>query len=245
MIVTDKRIGIIIPARYESTRFPGKPMVDILGKTMIQRTWSNCCSAIHKDQVYVATDNETIASHIKNIGGNVILTSSDNLTGTDRVAEANQTLGFDIVINVQGDEPIIDPSDIKKVIESALENPNLIINGYARISDDQEYYSRTVPKVVFSTEGVCLYMSRSPIPGSKTQGFGGAFKQICVYAFPKEALQFFSEFNSKTPLEEVEDIEILRLVESDLKVKMVELSGSNLAIDVPEDLDKLLLKMMR
>ncbi|XQF90885.1 cytidylyltransferase domain-containing protein [Pseudoalteromonas espejiana] len=108
------KYAVVIPARYQSSRFPGKPLVDICGKPMIQHVWEKCCKAVHKEQVFVATDSGEISSVVKAFGGQVVMTSSDCLTGTDRLAEANLTLDCDFLVNVQGDEPVIDPENIKK-----------------------------------------------------------------------------------------------------------------------------------
>lgn len=228
-------IGIIIPARYESTRLPGKPLIDLHGKSMIQRTWERCTSALSPEMVYVATDNEEISTHVKAFGGNVIMTSDSCLTGTDRLAEANSVLQFDLVINVQGDEPIIDPKDIQTVIQYAQKNDGLIVNAIAPIHSESEFRSTTIPKVVKTLNGDLLYMSRSPIPGNKSNEFNFGYKQICIYAFPKSALQIFLSNSNKTPFEEVEDIEILRFLELGLPVKLVEVSGNSMAVDIESD----------
>lgn len=231
-------LGIIIPARYQSSRLPGKPLIDLNGKTMIQRTWERCCLALPREKVYVATDSDQIASYVEHFGGNVVRTESTCLTGTDRVAQANQKIGLDIVINVQGDEPIIDPNDIKKVIEFAKLNPFDVINGYSAIQKKEEYFSLSIPKLAKSESDQLLYMSRAPIPGCKDGTFKFAFKQICVYAFPKKALEAFTSATVKSPFEGAEDIEILRFLELDFLVKLVELSGTNIAVDTEGDVEK-------
>ena len=232
--------GIIIPARYNSSRLPGKPLIDLNGKTMIQRTWERCCQAVEDEKIYVATDNELIAQHVRNFGGKVTLTSSECITGTDRVAQANNKLNFDFVINVQGDEPIINPMDIRKIIENYLENPNMVNNGIAPILSEEEFRSNSIPKVVCSNSDELLYMSRSPIPGNKNSEFQYGFKQICIYAFGKEHLDFFIQNPKKTALEDTEDIEILRFIEHGIKVKMTPLSGTSLAIDEEKDVEKVI-----
>ena len=239
--MTDElKVGIIIPAREASTRLPGKPLIELMGKSMIRRTWERCTQAIAPELVFVATDSEKIFKHVNAFGGQAVMTSQDCLTGTDRIAEANRTIGFDIVINVQGDEPIIDPQDILKIIAVAQDNPTDIINAYAPIHEQEEFESRTVPKVVVSPSATLLYMSRSPIPGTKSGDFIAGNKQICIYAFPKDALISFAALKHKTPLEEIEDIEILRFLETDYQVKMIEVSGNSMAVDVEDDVEKVL-----
>lgn len=231
------KFAVVIPARYQSSRFPGKPLVSILGKPMIQRVWEQCCQAVDASQVYVATDSDKIADAVKGFGGQVVMTSEDCLTGTDRLAEANLTLDCDFLVNVQGDEPVIDPENIKKVIRLYQETGN-ITNAYSEIKTEGEFRSFTVPKTVVSKGGKLLYMSRSPIPLTKDNVFKKAYKQVCVYAFGRDDLTFFSSMKEKTPLEQIEDIEILRFVESDIPVSMVEVPSGTLAVDIPEDVER-------
>ena len=233
------KYGIIIPARYQSKRLPGKPLIKICGISMIERTWMRCCKALDAKKIFVATDSELIKNHVEDFGGQVILTSDKCLTGTDRLAEANQKLNLDFIVNVQGDEPIIDPHDIQIMINEYKRNPGEILNGMSLIKDNDEFQSSTIPKVVFNKNNELIYMSRSPIPGSKDHSFQRSYKQICIYVFPKEALLFFSNHPSKSSLEKIEDIEILRFLENGIKVRMIELSSSSFSIDVPEDLNRL------
>jgi len=231
-----KKLGIIIPARYESSRLPGKPLIKICGISMIQRTWMQCCKAIDKSNIYIATDNIEIAKHVESFGGNFVMTSKNCLTGTDRIAEANKTLNLDLIINVQGDEPIIDPEDIKTIMTAQKKNPNSVFNGMTRISKEIEINSTTIPKVVFSESKKLLYMSRSKIPGSKDGNSNQCFKQVCIYGFNAEHLEIFAKSTSKSKFEEIEDIEILRFIEQDIPVNMVELSSNSMSVDVPADI---------
>lgn len=231
-------IGIIIPARFQSTRLPGKPLIDLCGKSMLRRTWERCLGALPSGQVYIATDDVRIAEHVDQFGGNVIMTSRACLTGTDRVAEANALLGFDLAVNVQGDEPIVDPEEIKKVIRFAKDNFGSVVCAYAAIRNSSEFFSLSIPKVVKTLDNDLLYMSRSPIPGAKDSQFQFGYKQICIYAFPKNSLDLYLNHPQKTPLESVEDVEILRFLERGVSVKLVETSGKSMAVDVEEDVDK-------
>ena len=232
--------AVVIPARYQSSRFPGKPLVDLCGKPMIQHVWERCCIAVGKDRVYVATDSEQIELVVKEFGGAVIRTSSDCLTGTDRLAEANLTLNCDFIINVQGDEPLISPDDINTVAQAYLNGDGSVVNAMCEITDKQEFNSFTVPKVVCDQSGKLLYMSRSTIPLTKNGEFKFAYKQVCIYAFSKEHLAFFNSHQTKTPLEEVDDIEILRFLESQYAVKMIEVNKGSIAIDIPEDVERVI-----
>lgn len=238
-----KSYVVVIPARLASTRLPNKPLIDIAGKSLIERTWGQVIKAVAKEKVFVLTDDELIISHCQAKGIQAMLTSKDCLTGTDRVAEFAKHHHFDYYINVQGDEPLMNPNDIGDVI-SALDNvEEEIINGYAVIDNESDFRSLTIPKVVFRPDGRLLYMSRGAIPNNKKDEFIKAFKQVCVYAFPKKALLKFASEKNKTHLEEIEDIEILRFLELGYDVKMIKLSSDSIAVDVPEDIEKVLLKL--
>jgi len=234
-----KDYAVVIPARYSSTRFPGKPLIDICGKTMIQHVWERCCMAVGQEKVFVATDDIKIKKAVEGFGGKVIMTSTGCLTGTDRLAEANLKLDYDFIVNVQGDEPLINPDDIKKVIDSFIETGH-VTNGMSLIKSEEEFRSPNIPKVVTSKSMKLLYISRSPIPVTKNNSFCVAYKQVCIYVFSREQLNFFASQDKKTSNEEVEDIEILRFIENDIPVSMVELQNSNIAVDVPSDLEKVL-----
>lgn len=233
------KFAVVIPARYQSSRFPGKPLVDIFGKPMIQRVWERSCQAVGSDKVYVATDDLRIKRTVESFGGQVVMTSSECLTGTDRLAEANLQLNCDFIVNVQGDEPLINPDDINIVIKAFLKTGN-VTNAMCAITSEQEFRSFTVPKVTFSQSGKLLYMSRAGIPQTKTDEYQFGYKQVCIYAFSKEQLAFFYSNKTKSRHEQVEDIEILRFLESDYIVDMVEIKAGSLAVDVPEDLDKVI-----
>ncbi|PIB37133.1 3-deoxy-manno-octulosonate cytidylyltransferase [Reichenbachiella sp. 5M10] len=239
------RLVIIIPARLKSTRLPEKPLIDLCGKSMIQRTYERCTEVLDASDVYVATDSQKIQEHCKQRDINVLMTAEDCLTGTDRVAEAAKQVDADYYINVQGDEPIISPDDIRKIISNLSKYPGMILNGYAEIKKEDEYRSLSIPKVVFTANGNLMYMSRSPIPGNKKNEFNSAYKQICIYAFPKGILEKFARANDKSFLEGIEDIEILRFVEMGDSVQMIELLGDSIAVDTPEDVNKVLEKIGR
>ncbi|WP_045860378.1 3-deoxy-manno-octulosonate cytidylyltransferase [Teredinibacter purpureus] len=237
--------AVVIPARFESSRFPGKPLVDICGKPMIQHVWERCCEAVGGEKVFVATDDDRIESAVNTFGGSVIRTSSGCLTGTDRLAEANRTLNCNFIVNVQGDEPLVSPEHIKNVIESYINSDGAIINAMCKISDEREFRSLTVPKVVCDQSGKLLYMSRSGIPLTKEGDFKFGLKQVCIYAFSREHLEFFLSQQKKTPLEEVEDVEILRFLESGYEVNMVEVGSGSIAVDIPDDVARVVLSMQQ
>ena len=167
------------------------------------------------------------------------MTRPDCLTGTDRLAEANFNLDYDFVVNVQGDEPLINPNDIKKIINSFIQTGH-VTNGMTLIKSEDDFRSTTIPKVVTSKSNKLLYMSRSPIPVTKSNGLDVAYKQVCAFMFSLGiSLIFLLLQESKTPNEQIEDIaEILRFIENDIPVSMVELQSSNIAVDTPSDLEK-------
>ena len=237
--MSDLKFAVIIPARYKSTRLPGKPLIDLVGKSMINRVWERCVQAVGVDNVYIATDDLRILDACALFTDNVIMTSEECLTGTDRVYEAAMKIGgLDFVVNVQGDEPLIDPLNIQKIINGYTSSPGVIVNGMAQIESQQEFFSSTIPKVVFRPDGRLLYMSRAGIPSNKTHGFTSAWKQICIYAFPLNTLAQFSLAKEKTCFENIEDIEILRFLEMGNDVNMIEVDASSIAVDTEADANK-------
>lgn len=227
--------AIIIPARFESTRLPGKPLVDLCGVPMVVRTYRQCTKACPPEKIYVATDDEKVAKTCVQYGMQFLMTSNTCLTGTDRVAECISQINADIFINVQGDEPVFDPKDILKLINAAKKYPGEILNGFCEITDENQFRSDSVPKVVTRLDGRLLYISRSPIPSTKNHKFIKSWRQVCAYVFPRQSLEVFSKKKSKTTLEQIEDIEILRFLELGFEIRMIELSNLSVAVDLPED----------
>jgi len=239
------KVAVIIPARYKSSRFPGKPLAKIHDKEMIIWVSEIAEKAVGKDNVYIATENEEIVDKVKAWGYKVILTSDDCLTGTDRVAQAALEVDADIIVNIQGDEPMLDPSDITKVIDAKLQNPNHVINCFAYLNNSEDVTDKKIPKIITNINDELIYSSRNAIPGTKIGNGSNPKKQVCIYAFTREELKLFTEDNQKTPLEFQEDIEILRFIEKGVKVKMIELSSETCAVDYPEDVqlvEKLIVK---
>jgi 3-deoxy-manno-octulosonate cytidylyltransferase (CMP-KDO synthetase) len=228
---------ILIPARFASSRFPGKPLVHLLGKPMIIWVAELSSRAVGKDNVYVATDDKRIADVVIEFGFNAVMTSSDALTGTDRLAEAALQIEADIYINVQGDEPLVSPDDIMKVIEAKQQNAEFVVNGYSWISHEENPSSINIPKVITNTANELIYMSRLAIPGYKDIDNAPAKykKQVCIYAFTRKELIDFRNVGKKSELESCEDIEILRFLEINKKVLMVETRPGSLAVDIPSD----------
>ena len=229
---------VIIPARYQSTRLPGKPLTDLCGIPMVVRTYQQCVKACPAEKVYVATDDERIREICEINGIQVIMTSSECLTGTDRIAECTKYIDADVFINVQGDEPLFNPKDLEVLISNLKKYPGEILNGYCEIDEENLFRSGSIPKVVFRPNGRLLYMSRAAIPSNKVQGFEKAWRQVCAYAFPREALKDFSSVSHKSRLESIEDIEILRFLELGWEVQMLELSSDSIAVDNPDDIQR-------
>jgi 3-deoxy-manno-octulosonate cytidylyltransferase (CMP-KDO synthetase) len=234
---------IVIPARMQSSRLPGKPLIVINGQSMIKRTYNQCAKAFPENRIYIATDNVEIENHCKSENMQVIMTSQNCLTGTDRVAEVAEKIEADYYINVQGDEPLINPKDIIETESAIKKYKGEIINGYANFNDEGLYNSLSIPKMVFRPDGRLLYTSRSPIPGNKMGDFKKSWRQICIYAYPKSALKGFVAHGKKTPLEAMEDIEILRFLELGYEVRMIPLSSDSISVDIPEDVERVRLKL--
>jgi len=231
------KVAVVIPARYKSSRFPGKPLAKIKGKEMIIWVAEIAEKAVGRDNVYIATENEEIVDVVKGNGYKVVLTSDSCPTGTDRVAEAALEIDADIIINIQGDEPMLNPSDITKVIQEKIKHPNHVINCMAYLSDGENVEDKKIPKVITSLTDELIYISRNPIPGTKTGNGAAPKKQVCIYGFNRNELKKFSDMGEKTPLEFEEDIEIIRFIEMGVKVKMVMLNSQSYAVDYPEDIN--------
>ena len=234
------RSCVIIPARFKSTRFPGKPLAKILKKEMIIWVAELSAIAVGKANVYIATDDFKISDKVKEYGFNSIMTDSELITGTDRVAQAALSLDYDLFVNVQGDEPLIDPDDILKSIKLKKEFPSHIINSFCFINEQEDPSDKNIPKVITSENNDLIYISRAIIPNSKNNNMENIRykKQVCIYSYFKEELIEFLEFGRKSYLENIEDIEILRFFEFNKKIKMFETKKSSLAVDVPSDIEK-------
>ena len=230
---------VIIPARFSSSRFPGKPLVKLNEKEMILWVAEICSKAVNISNVFVATDDNRIADLVYKNGFQPILTSSDLLTGTDRVAQAAKKLDYDVYVNVQGDEPLIDPEDILKAIELKIKYPKSVINSYCSIADNENPNNKNIPKVAIKENSDLIYISRAAVPQSKNANCDLIFKkQVCIYSYNINDLDKFLAYGRKSAIEAIEDIEILRFLELDINIKMFEASKSSLAVDIPEDIEK-------
>lgn len=231
-----KTIGVI-PARYGSSRYPGKPLVSIQGKPLVIWVAELTARALGRENVVVATENEKIVAAVESYGFHAVMTDDTALTGTDRIGQAAKKIPADIYVNVQGDEPLLNPDDINRIVEIKKQYLNEVVNGMCRLSADEDPANVNIPKVITNEAGRLIYISRSPIPGSKSAPLppGGYWKQVCIYAYHKQELERFCAFNRKSTVEKIEDIEILRFFELGIPVRMVETAGSSYAVDVPGD----------
>jgi 3-deoxy-manno-octulosonate cytidylyltransferase (CMP-KDO synthetase) len=195
--------------------------------------------------VYIATEDERIFSVVTKAGFQAVMTSDTALTGTDRLAEAALHIDADIFINVQGDEPLVNPADILKIAHAKQQNPDCIINGFSWISAQEDPNSVNIPKVITNEANELVYMSRAALPAFKdNKNAPTRFKkQVCIYGFTRQELFDFKNFGRKSELEYSEDIEILRFFELNKKIIMVEVTAGSLAVDIPEDVAGVELKL--
>jgi len=241
----------IIPARFASTRLPGKPLSLIQGRPLIQHVHERASRARTPSRLAVATDDERIADAVRGFGGEVVMTSPDHASGTDRVAEAARRLGGDVVVNVQGDEPLLDPGHIDSAVAPLLDEPELPLSTLsAPIQSVEELLSASVVKVVVDEKGDALYFSRSPIPHVRSEAddpqaaarraveLGLARRHLGLYAYRQQALQRWTGW-APTSLERAEQLEQLRPLQHGLRMRVVATHGpAGPAVDTPEDLER-------
>lgn len=250
MDFSEYRVVGIIPARYSSTRFPGKPLVKINGVTMIERVYRQASLSTKLSAVIVATDDQRIFDHVRSFGGRVLMTSTSHQTGTDRIAEVISKLisgeeYFDIAINIQGDEPTIQPSQIDKVIE-IFENPRAEIGTLVKqIENHEDLFNPNIVKVVKDKQGKALYFSRSPIPyvrNTITDNWTtnhSFFKHIGIYGYKTDILDEITSL-AQAPLELAESLEQLRWLSNGYSIFTKETDIETIGIDTPDDLSKLI-----
>jgi len=232
----------IIPARYASTRFPGKPLAEIAGRPMIQHVYERACCATQLEKVLVATDDQRIYDAVRGFGGEAIMTGAEHQTGTDRLAEvASRLPDADIIINIQGDEPLISLEAIDGVATALIANENVVMGSVMTpITDIIDVRNVNVVKVVTDLQGYALYFSRSPIPCLlETETETRTWKRhIGLYGYRRAfLLQYISL--PRTPLEVIERLEQLRVLEHGYRIKMVELAEDHsIGVDTPEDLQR-------
>lgn len=236
----------IIPSRFASTRFPGKPLVEIDGKTMIQRVYFQACKAKMLSKVIIATDDERIYNHVQSFGGQVIMTNPNHKSGTDRCAEV--ALGFqdmEAIVNIQGDEPFINPQQIDLVVQQLKQNTSINIATLAKkITDSEHLFSPNIVKVVFNKSNIAQYFSRSPIPFLRNiekenwVNKGLFYKHIGLYGYRKQTLLEIAKLPMSS-LEKAESLEQLRWLENGYKIGIGITDIETIGIDTPADLENL------
>ena len=236
-----KAVGII-PARYGSVRFPGKALADLLGKPLIQWVYERAKESGSLERVIVATDDQRIVDAVNSFGGDVELTSPNHTSGTERVAEVAKRLDSDLVVNIQGDQPLVEPRAIDSLVYATLDSPQVEIGTLiAQSKDEDELKNPNVVKVVFDRRGFALYFSRHPIPwpgyprsNPRETTF---YKHIGVYAYKRDALVRLADL-PPSPLEMAEGLEQLRALENGLGIKVVETPYPSWSVDTKEDLTR-------
>ena len=227
----------VIPARYPSSRFPGKALVPLAGKPLLQHVFERASQARTLSRLVVATDDERIYTCARSFGASVVMTRDDHPSGTDRVAEVAAADPADVVVNIQGDEPLIDPASIDAAAQCLLDNPSLVMATLSkRIENVDDITNPNVVKVVTALGGNAIHFSRCPIPYNRA---GGAvyFKHIGLYAYRRAFLAGYSSL-AVGPLEKVECLEQLRAIENGHTIRVVETTYDSIGVDTPEDLEQ-------
>jgi 3-deoxy-manno-octulosonate cytidylyltransferase (CMP-KDO synthetase) len=229
----------IIPSRYASTRFPGKPLASILGVPMIQRVWERAREAKQLREVIVATDDERIAECCASFGAPVVMTSDQHPTGTDRLAEAARELDDEIIVNIQGDEPLIASFVIDAAVDAIDADTSISMSTVVHAAEADSVADPNRVKVVLDRSNLALYFSRSPIPYRRAPGTGpGYWQHVGIYAYRRDFLQTFVEL-PRTPLEESEELEQLRALEHGHRIRAAIIEDwHSIPVDVPEDLQR-------
>lgn len=238
-MIKQKIIGMI-PARYASTRFRGKVIADIVNKPMIQRVYEQANKSTMLDQLIVAVDDDRVYKCVKGFGGKVVMTSTGHESGTDRIAEAIENIDADIVVNIQGDQPLFDARMIEEAVQPMLEDPNIQMSTLKTKIGEEDYNDPAVVKVVVDENDYALYFSRSLIPYSRDKIKMDVYEHVGLYVYRKDFLLRMSKL-PRTYLEKIEMLEQLRVLENGYKIKVIETkceSVSGISVDTPEDLIK-------
>ncbi len=238
-----------IPSRFASTRFPGKPLVDISGKTMIQRVYEQAVKAELLDHVYVATDNQNIFDHVLDFGGSAIITSEEHKSGTDRCMEAVESLEdeIDVVINIQGDEPFINPGQIDELVSCFSDDSVELATLIKKIVNWKDIFNENRPKVIIDENSNAIYFSRSPIPyqlAKKNEDWLNDhryYKHIGMYGYRTKTLKKITSLEQSS-LEIAESLEQLRWIQNGFAIRTAETTFESWSIDTPQDLDEILKK---
>ena len=232
------KVLCVIPARYASTRLPGKPLALIAGKPMIQHVYERACHAVMPQEVVVATDSKIVADAVKEFGGKVMMTSPDHPSGTDRLAQVALSYpDIDVIVNVQGDEPMIPPEVIDRLSQAFADDKDLKMATLKTLMGEEDYNNPNAVKVVTDQNGYALYFSRSllPYPRNRKADFK-VYKHVGIYAYRRSFLLSYAAYEP-TPLEQIEGLEQLRVLENGQRIKVLESKFQGIGIDTQEDLD--------
>lgn len=225
----------VIPARMAATRLPGKPLVEIAGKPMIQWVWERARQAKQLQALYIATPDLEILQAAERFGAKAMLTSHQHRSGSDRVAEVARRTEGELYVNIQGDEPLLEPSNIDLAVQPLLEDPTLLMSSLYCLAEPSEYDQPTVVKVVLDLQGNALYFSRARIPYPREWTDLPVYKHIGLYVYRRDLLLQFAEWEP-TPLECTESLEQLRALEHGVRIRMVQVERAPIAVDTEEDL---------
>jgi len=245
------QVVCVIPARYGSTRLPGKPLADVCGKPLIRWVYERASAARKVRETFVATDDRRIFDAVHAFGGKAIMTTGQYQSGTDRIADALRNIPCDAVVNLQGDEPLMHPETIDQTIGVLEKDPSCpVASAMVKITEEKDYLSPSVVKLACASDGRVLYFSRSPIPSRARVGtqpeFSGffGFKHLGLYVYRREALLAFPALPPSF-LEKIEQLEQLRFLENGYTIKIVETRHDSIGIDTPEDLEALRARLGR
>jgi len=229
----------VIPSRWASSRLPGKPLAEIGGVTMVERVYRRAVAAEGIASVIVATDDDRIAEAVARFGGACVMTRPDHPSGTDRIAEVARGLSCDIVINVQGDEPALDPAAIEAALAPLAADASVLMGTIGTPLDEAELQNPNAVKVLVDRHGFALYFSRAPVPYRREPGQarGAVLRHIGLYAYRRDFLLMLATL-PQTPLERIESLEQLRALEHGHRIRVVETSYTSVSVDTPEDLER-------
>ncbi|MBV8856455.1 MAG: 3-deoxy-manno-octulosonate cytidylyltransferase [Acidobacteria bacterium] len=236
-----RRVVAVIPARMGSSRFPGKPLAPLLGRPLIEHVVRRASMCEQLEAVYVATCDEEIRAAVERFGGEVVMTSAAHERASDRVAEAAESFEAEVVVMIQGDEPLVTPNMIAAAVAPLFADASVsCVNLARRIERREDYLDRNTIKVLMNLKGDAVYFSRAPVPGGAFACDGDdasppVFKQVCVIPFRRDFLREFAHL-PQTPLERAESIDMLRAIEHGRPVRLVEIEEETHAVDTPEDL---------
>ncbi|MGI8906099.1 MAG: 3-deoxy-manno-octulosonate cytidylyltransferase [Candidatus Sumerlaeaceae bacterium] len=233
----------VIPSRFASTRLPGKPLIELAGKPLVQWVWEAAKRCQRLDNVLVATDDERIAAACRAFGADVVMTPAECPSGTDRISAALEGRDADVVVNIQGDEPLMEPATVDACVAALVGNPGAAVSSaMTRIDTREDYLASHVVKVVVSETGRALYFSRAPIPDSSRLTAGEqqslvAYKHLGLYVYRRAALEQFIKLRPSR-YEQAEKLEQLRFLEAGFHIQMVEVESGSVGVDTPEDVEK-------